>query len=439
MQTLDIQKEVQPVQHASTTPANHTAALPKRKGSSFSDMIQKILAAVPADTSAANKAEGALAVEMPVAADAAAKLGLLQEKTIQKKNMHQHQTMKLPLARQPAAAKRARIAVDTAQDIAGYAEQLETVPEILSLLRNDESKVEVQAVKKDLIADSEILYDEEAILLPALLPDSALMQKKEQRTSSLLKEEKITAFLQKETEIDEQKEEKPYPVRNSVYHAGKTQKPLFTIIDERSASSAEQLHSGVSHDAGTEVLPGQHKTIDMLMDCRTAVPFTSQNTEGGLFTKESAAPSFASVLAQQVQDMSADFVQAGKIVLQDNNVGLIRLQMQPAHLGNIKISLELTGDKRVSGKIIASSKEAYEAFKECAAQLADAFEQGGFTAAQFDVSWSGEHGGSQFAQEDRGFKDSFKKEPVEVMQANPYADNETIYDAGSDLGVNVFA
>ena len=138
--------------------------------------------------------------------------------------------------------------------------------------------------------------------------------------------------------------------------------------------------------------------------------------------------------------MAPDFVQAGRIVLQDNNAGVIRLQMQPAHLGNVRINLELAGGKKVVGKIIAGSKEAYEAFKESIDQLAKAFELGGFSSAQFDVSWSGEGGGRQFGEENGQFNELFaQNDRLEVMQDNRYADTETVYAFGSDQAVNVFA
>jgi flagellar hook-length control protein fliK len=138
--------------------------------------------------------------------------------------------------------------------------------------------------------------------------------------------------------------------------------------------------------------------------------------------------------------MAPDFVQAGRIVLQDNNAGVIRLQMQPAHLGNVRINLELAGGKKIVGKIITGSKEAYEAFKESIEQLAKAFEQGGFASAQFDVSWSGEGGGRQFDGENGQFNELFaQNDRLEVMQGNRYADTETVYAFGQDQAVNVFA
>ena len=105
----------------------------------------------------------------------------------------------------------------------------------------------------------------------------------------------------------------------------------------------------------------------------------------------------------------------------------------------MRINLELAGGKKIVGKIIAGSKEAYEAFKESIEQLAKAFEEGGFASAQFDVSWSGE-GGGQFDGENGQFNELFaQNDQLEVMHGNRYADTETVYAFGQDQAVNVFA
>ena len=220
----------------------------------------------------------------------------------------------------------------------------------------------------------------------------------------------------------------------------KQQKPVFTVIDERTVHAAPVTADGSVHEAGAAVRVSNAPSVDMAADFRSMAAGFGSAANGTQAVPESGAQSFSSLVAQQVQDMAPDFVQAGRIVLQDNNAGVIRLQMQPAHLGNVRINLELAGGKKVVGKIIAGSKEAYEAFKESIDQLAKAFELGGFSSAQFDVSWSGEGGGHQFGEENGQFNELFaQNDRLEVMQDNRYADTETVYAFGSDQAVNVFA
>ena len=220
----------------------------------------------------------------------------------------------------------------------------------------------------------------------------------------------------------------------------KQQKPVFTVVDERTVHAAPVTADGSVHEAGSSVRVSNTPSVDMAADFRGMAAGLGSSVDGTQAAKESSAPSFASLVAQQVQDMAPDFVQAGRIVLQDNNAGIIRLQMQPAHLGSVKINLELVNGKKIVGKIITGSKEAYEAFKESIDQLSKAFEQGGFASAQFDISWSGEGGSRQSGEDSGQFNELFaKKSRSEVMQNNRYADTETVYAFGQDQAVNVFA
>lgn len=109
---------------------------------------------------------------------------------------------------------------------------------------------------------------------------------------------------------------------------------------------------------------------------------------------EGKTQNFASMLSEELRANSADLVKTGHIVLKDNNQGLIRLTLHPETLGNVRISLDLS-DRKISGKIIVSSREAYEAFNENLDGLSKAFVEGGFESAGFDLSWSGSGNGGK--------------------------------------------
>jgi flagellar hook-length control protein FliK len=113
--------------------------------------------------------------------------------------------------------------------------------------------------------------------------------------------------------------------------------------------------------------------------------------------RDSEGQNFSSMLSQELKNNATDFVKTGQIVLKNNNEGLIRLTLHPESLGSVKISLELSGDRKISGKIVVSSQEAYDAFNENLDGLSDAFVQGGFDSAGFDLSWSGS-GSESFAR-----------------------------------------
>jgi len=112
---------------------------------------------------------------------------------------------------------------------------------------------------------------------------------------------------------------------------------------------------------------------------------------------QTASANFQAMLANQIRQNASDFVRAGSIVLRDNNAGTINLVLRPESLGNVKISLQLS-DKVVSGQITVHSEEAYNAFKESADALKNAFAQSGFEAGGFTVAYSSAGAGGSFSR-----------------------------------------
>lgn len=112
----------------------------------------------------------------------------------------------------------------------------------------------------------------------------------------------------------------------------------------------------------------------------------------------SSGSNFQAMLQNQIQANADSFVKAGNIVLKDNNVGEIKLVLHPELLGNVKIDLHLK-DNTISGKIIVQTQEAFEAFKESAESLRNAFASSGFEASGFELSFAGQNrGGNQFSE-----------------------------------------
>lgn len=158
-------------------------------------------------------------------------------------------------------------------------------------------------------------------------------------------------------------------------------------------------------------------------------------------TASATGSDFHAMLTNQIRENASEFVKAGSIVLRDGNMGEINLTLNPENLGNVKISLQLS-DKLITGQITAFTREAFNAFRESADNLRQAFVQSGFEMSGFDISWSG-----QDAQQG-GFAESQSNEARHFAASKTYGDyvsgiaDESLvreYNGYSDYRVNVTA
>lgn len=150
---------------------------------------------------------------------------------------------------------------------------------------------------------------------------------------------------------------------------------------------------------------------------------------------------FQAMLENQITENAQDFVKAGNIVLKDNNVGNINLILHPESLGNVKISLELS-DNVITGKILVSSQEAFNAFSSSQDSLKAAFIENGFDTAGFDVA---------FANQNQNFSGNGQEQNQNEHQAfNAYGNfvvenssvselNSDIYNEVRDYSINIVA
>lgn len=207
----------------------------------------------------------------------------------------------------------------------------------------------------------------------------------------------------------------------------KGKKAVIAVKDERT-----QNHGDIQAQNGFEkkVSFNGDNSADMTIGFREAGSGASAGTESAMMRSDEAGraeQSFASMLSQELRSNAADFVKTGSIVLRDNNAGLIRLTLNPESLGNVRISLELSGDRTITGKIQVSSQEAYDAFRENLETFSDAFVDGGFASAGFDLSWSGqENSGSRNDAAEAAAKAPFYATSIpDVMSSRNPADTDT--------------
>ncbi len=118
-----------------------------------------------------------------------------------------------------------------------------------------------------------------------------------------------------------------------------------------------------------------------------------------------AAPSgFANALAQELRNQyNGDIVRHASIVVKDGGEGLIRLALQPAQLGNVKVRLAIA-DNKVAAKIIVKSEEALKAFESELVSLKEAFLEGGFEGADIEIALASDGSAESGTGGERGQK-----------------------------------
>ena len=134
-------------------------------------------------------------------------------------------------------------------------------------------------------------------------------------------------------------------------------------------------------------------TLDLAKADTAQMNILSSNSQ----TAGANGSQFQAMLTNQIQQSAPELVKAGNIILKDNDVGQIKLVLNPESLGNVKIDLHIS-EKNITGRIIVASAEAYNAFKESADNLRQAFINSGFETAGFDLQFAGQNASGQQEQ-----------------------------------------
>ena len=138
-------------------------------------------------------------------------------------------------------------------------------------------------------------------------------------------------------------------------------------------------------------------TAEMTLDLAKADSVQMNILSSNSQTASANGSQFQAMLTNQIQQSAPELVKAGNIILKDNDVGQIRLVLNPESLGNVKIDLHIS-EKNITGRIIVASAEAYNAFKESADSLRQAFINSGFETAGFDLQFAGQNTSGQQEQ-----------------------------------------
>jgi len=273
--------------------------------------------------------------------------------------------------------------------------------------------------------------------------ESSKKEEKEEATESVFpKDEHKNVTHSLETKVEapkkvESKEENVEEVIDSVFEEKpkKTPKKLNISVEDLRTTPEVQFGEGAmaTEEGQMGFFDGDASFSDAKNITSSQINTSNQKVEGN----ESVGNNqFSSILAEQIKANSAELVQRGKLILRDGNVGEIRLQLKPAHLGMVRINLKMTGNKKVQGEVTVSSKEAYDAFEDSMEELVSSFKDAGFDTSSFNLNWKG--GKEEIARE--GLRDKyFSPEKTALSLREKLNVTENIYDFGQAENVNVLA
>ncbi|MCI7534647.1 MAG: flagellar hook-length control protein FliK [Treponema porcinum] len=165
-------------------------------------------------------------------------------------------------------------------------------------------------------------------------------------------------------------------------------------------------------------------TLDLAKADTAQMNILSSNSQ----TAGANGSQFQAMLTNQIQQSAPELVKAGNIILKDNDVGQIKLVLNPESLGNVKIDLHIS-EKNITGRIIVASAEAYNAFKESADSLRQAFINSGFETAGFDLQFAGQNASGQ--------QEQHQNSDAQLRMARTYGDYTAgQYDGDIESGEN---
>lgn len=191
-------------------------------------------------------------------------------------------------------------------------------------------------------------------------------------------------------------------------------------IDKDGKITVNDLRTEGKDESSKEKLEIKEVRFDGKNKIEMNVEVANQNATQNVLSSNSQVSSavdsnFQAMLQNQIQQNADTFVKAGNIVLKDNDVGEIKLVLHPESLGNVKIDLHLK-DNSITGRIVVSTQEAFEAFKESAESLKAAFVASGFETAGFDLSFAGQDSNSQFNRNGNGSDSSSRSRRIAAYE-----------------------
>jgi hypothetical protein len=211
------------------------------------------------------------------------------------------------------------------------------------------------------------------------------------------------------------------------------------VVDMRSDSGANVRDSAFTDETKTAAIPVKDLLVDLKGAALGSLGDSCQTPAGldQLNTTNSAAQLERFLSRELHNGLNGDIVRQAAVMLRDGGEGLIRLQLHPESLGNVRIKLSMSGNK-VEGIITVESPEAMNAFERELESLEMAFRDSGFEGASLNMQMSGgKTGGGLFDGVQAGvFSRIIAASSYESSAVTAGGETGSIYDHG---GLSILA
>jgi flagellar hook-length control protein FliK len=177
------------------------------------------------------------------------------------------------------------------------------------------------------------------------------------------------------------------PPKYSLEHPERESRERLSLEVRDYRTSETQAQSGETTNRGVErAFNPTHAEIEIPVDLKP-----SSKLADGLASKNSGHDSlqskfFEDALARELRgNLGMDIVKNATIIIRNGGEGILRLALNPASLGMVKVHFEMTENK-IMGRIIVESSEALRAFQKELPVLEKAFRDSGFLETSLDMS-----------------------------------------------------
>jgi flagellar hook-length control protein FliK len=242
------------------------------------------------------------------------------------------------------------------------------------------SQLKAASVSASQINEEALVAEKNALKEKQFTQPLLKTEKTETETASILSSVKKSGEEDTVSHNKQKPDEKPGRL-DELRNRSRREKIAFEIRDQRTMGDTRSFVSVEAAAARLADNPIKDITLELRLPDFNNAGQSAQTT-----WEVKASNAMENMLARELhQNFNGDIVRHASMALKNGGESIIRLNLKPESLGNVKIRLEMT-DNKVTGFIIVESEEALNAFRKELSSLEQAFKDAGFSDANLDLS-----------------------------------------------------